>query len=68
MNESLLHFLQHKAYVAPKGYNWIASLHANTWYYCMNNTKADFDAVKHYKLAGIHEGEVGQGLKLEDLK
>jgi hypothetical protein len=67
MNDNLQQFLKDKAAIAPEGYNWIASLHPNTWYYCVNNTQVYFEAVKHYRLAGLCEGETGQWFKLEGL-
>ena len=68
MNQDLQTFLKQKAKIAPKWANYLASLHSNTWYYCEFNNKEDVNAVRHYKLAGLYEGDIGQWFKLEDLK
>jgi len=62
----LQQFLKNKAQSAPEGYNWIASLHPNTWYYCAEDYRV-FNGGRYYKLAGLFEGEVEQWFKLEDL-
>jgi len=68
MNTNLQQFLKDKALSAPEGYNWIASLHPNTWYYVEFDTRQDDSQARRYRLAGLCEGEVGQWFKLEDLR
>lgn len=69
MRTDLEQFLKEKAASRyAEGYNWIVSLHPNTWYFCVNNTKEEPNAIRHYRLAGLCEGEVGQWFKLENLK